>query len=334
MFYKKFLAFVSFCLIVSFSLSAEELTIYTYDSFNSEWGPGPTVFKAFEQHCDCDLKVVALGDSGLMLNRIILEKKKPQADIFLGLNDSQMGKAFAADIFQPYRSPALDKVAADKILDPQHRVTPFDYGFLAFIYDSQKLSNPPKSLQDLLKPEFKNKIVIEDPRTSSPGLSFLHWTIAAYGEEGYMDYWKKLNPNLLAITSGWSAAYGMFTKGETPIVLSYATSPAYHLEYEQTERYKALTFEGGHYQQIESAGIVKGSQHVELAKKFIDFMLSEDFQKEIPLKNWMFPVIQYQGLPASFRVAIQPKAIEKLNSQQILEKNASWLKSWARGLGN
>lgn len=315
-------------------LFAAELTIYTYESFNSKWGPGPTVFKRFEESCQCQLKIVALGDAGLMLNRVILEKKNPKADIFLGLNDSQLAKALSADIFLPYRSPLLENVAAAHLLDSENRVTPFDYGYIAFVYDSEKITNPPQSLEDLLKEEFQQKIVIEDPRTSSPGLSFLHWTISVYGEDGFMDYWEKLEPNLLAITSGWSAAYGMFTKGETPIVLSYATSPAYHLEYEDTERYRAAVFREGHYLQVEGAGIVKGTANQELARQFIDFMLSDQFQEVIPLTNWMFPVIQYQSLPESFRIAIQPEAVEKIEASRIHEKNKIWLKTWEKGLGN
>ena len=331
---KSIIAFLALSVTVLFPLYAAELTIYTYESFNSQWGPGPTVFKRFEESCQCQLKIVALGDSGLMLNRVILEKKNPNADIFLGLNDSQLAKALSANIFLPYQSPLLEKVSASHLMDSEYRITPFDYGYIAFVYDSEKISNPPLSLKDLLKEDYKQKIVIEDPRTSSPGLSFLHWTISVYGEDGYMDYWEKLKPNLLAITSGWSAAYGMFTKGETPVVLSYATSPAYHLEYENTERYRAAVFSEGHYLQIEGAGIVKGTANLELAKQFIDFMLSAQFQDVIPLTNWMFPVIEYQSLPASFRLAIQPESVEKLDASRILEKNKLWLKTWEKGLGN
>ena len=334
MYKKSFVAFMALSVIVLFPLFAAELTIYTYESFNSKWGPGPTVFKRFEESCECQLKIVALGDAGLMLNRVILEKKNPKADIFLGLNDSQLAKALSADIFLPYRSPLLENVATTHLLDSENRVTPFDYGYIAFVYDSEKITNPPQSLEDLLKEEYQQKIVIEDPRTSSPGLSFLHWTISVYGEDGYMDFWEKLEPNLLAITSGWSAAYGMFTKGETPIVLSYATSPAYHLEYEDTERYRAAVFREGHYLQIEGAGIVKGTANLELARQFIDFMLSSRFQDVIPLTNWMFPVIQYQSLPESFRIAIQPESAEKLDASRIHEKNKTWLKTWEKGLGN
>jgi thiamine transport system substrate-binding protein len=316
--------------IIVNSAAAKELTIYTYDSFNSEWGPGPVVFKRFEEQCACKLKVVSPGDSGTVLNRVILEKANPQADIMLGLNNSELEKSFSYDLWEPYRSSLLEKVPVDLRVDKKYRVTPFDYSFIAFVYDSQKLEKPPKNLQDLLDPKYNRKIVIENPKTSSPGLSMLHWTIAVYGEKGYLDYWKKLQPNLLSVTDGWSAAYGMFTKGEVPLVLSYVTSPAYHLEYEKTERYQAAVFQEGHYRQIEFAGIIKGTKRFKLAREFIDFMLSENFQNVIPLTNWMFPVVQYQALPDSFRIAPQPKRSPELNPARINQQNSKWLKAWSR----
>ncbi len=312
------------------SASATDLTIYTYESFNSEWGPGPIVFKIFEEQCGCKINVVTPGDSGTVLNRVILEKANPKADILLGLNNSELEKSFKFKLWIPYRSPLLKQISTDLLLDKKYRVTPFDYGFISFVYDSQKLNNPPQNLEDLLDPKYKRKIVIENPKTSSPGLSMLHWTIAVFGENGYLDYWKKIQKNLLSVTDGWSAAYGMFTKGEVPIVLSYVTSPAYHLEYENTERYKAALFENGHYRQIEFAGIIKGTQKIKRAQQFIDFMLSENFQNAIPLTNWMYPVIQHRPLPDSFRIAPEPKSVNELSPSLVFKQNKKWLKAWSR----
>ena len=314
------------------SVSAADLTIYTYESFNSEWGPGPVVFKSFEEQCGCKIKIVTTGDSGAVLNRVILEQANPNADILLGLNNSELEKSFSYKLWVPYRSPLLAEVPIDLLLDKKHRVTPFDYGFISFVYDSQKIKNPPRSLEDLLDTEYRRKIVIENPKTSSPGLSMLHWTIAVFGEDGYLDYWKKLEKNLLSVTDGWSAAYGMFTKGEAPIVLSYVTSPAFHLEYEKTERYQAALFADGHYRQIEFAGIIKGSKQIKRAQEFIDFMLSEKFQSAIPLTNWMYPVIQYQPLPDSFRIAREPKTVPELNLSLVFKQNTKWLKAWSRAM--
>ncbi|MBG56525.1 MAG: thiamine ABC transporter substrate-binding protein [Deltaproteobacteria bacterium] len=314
------------------SASARDLTIYTYESFNSEWGPGPVVFKSFEEQCECKIKVVTHGDSGTVLNRSILEKGNPNADILLGLNNSEIEKSFNHKLWIPYRSKLLDQVPKELDLDKKNRVTPFDYGYISFVYDSQKIKNPPRSLEDLLDQKYKRKIVIQNPKTSSPGLSMLHWTIAVFGEDEYLDYWKKLQKNLLSVTDGWSAAYGMFTKGEVPIVLSYVTSPAYHLEYEKTKRYKAALFKEGHYRQIEFAGILKGTEKIKMAQDFIDFMLSEKFQSVIPLTNWMYPVIRHQPLPDSFQIAPEPEVVPELNSSLVYKQNKKWLKAWSRAM--
>jgi thiamine transport system substrate-binding protein len=208
-------------------------------------------------------------------------------------------------------------------------VTPFDYGYFAFVYDSDSLSNPPASLEEITDPRFRKRIIIQDPRTSSPGLGFLLWTIAVYGEE-YLEYWKRLEPNLLTITDGWDTAYGMFTSGEAPMVLSYTTSPAYHVEYEQTERYQALMFKEGHYLQIEGMGILKGAPHPELARRFIDFILTADFQSEIPLTNWMYPVDPDAATPDSFRFAPKPERSLQLPAEEIRKHRDRWINAWVK----
>ena len=328
-----FFPLLFFAMITNENISfSRELVIYTYDSFNSKWGPGPIVFKRFEDTCDCSLKVISPGDSGKVLNRVILEKASPKADILVGLNNSDLEKSFIYDLWEPYSSKIIERVPVDLRLDKKNRVTPFDYGFIAFVYDSQKIKEPPKNLNDLLNSKYKKKIVIQNPKTSSPGLSMLHWTISVFGESDFLKFWKKLKPNLLAVTDGWSSAYGMFTRGETPIVLSYVTSPAYHLEYEKTSRYQVAKFQEGHFRQIEFGGILKGTKNLELAQNFIDFMLSEKFQNVIPLTNWMFPVIQYRPLPDSFRIVPKVKTIQGINRTLVNQKNLKWIKSWSRAM--
>jgi thiamine transport system substrate-binding protein len=326
----RWLAAILLPLVPAISASAQDLVVYTYDSFNTEWGPGPVVFKAFEEQCSCSVQVIAPGDSGSVLSRTILEKANPKADILLGVNDSELAKSFRHDLWEPYRSPNLERVPEDLQLDPKNRVTPFDYGYIAFVYDSERLDAPPKSLEELTDPRFRGKVVIESPKTSSPGLSMLHWTIAVYGEERYLEYWDRLRPNLLTITDGWSAAYGMFTKGEVPLVLSYVTSPAYHVEYEQTERYKALDFSEGMFRQVEFAGILKGARNPERAREFIDFMLTSGFQDVIPLTNWMYPVAPEKALPDSYRAAVRPAKTLTLPPERVEERNDRWLRDWSR----
>ena len=306
-----------------------DLVVYAYDSFVSEWGPGPKIIPKFEQMHGVTVSVVSVGDAGQVLSRAIVEKDAPHADIIVGIDNNMLARALEEDVLEPYRSPNLGRVPAELLFDPSNAVTPFDYGYFAFVYDSAALSSPPRSLEDLTDQRFRKKIIVEDPRTSSPGLGFLLWTIAIYGD-GYLDYWSRLMPNLLTITDGWDTAYGMFTNGEAPLVLSYTTSPAYHVEYEQTERYRALLFEKGNYLQIEGMGIVKGTPHRQLARKFIDFILSEDFQQEIPLTNWMYPVDSSVATPESFRLAPKPVITLQLPAEQIRSNQDGWITAWAR----
>ena len=304
-----------------------DLTIYAYDSFVSEWGPAGKVIPKFEKLHGIKVDVISVGDAGQVLNRAILEKRRPKADIVLGIDNNMLSRAIEEDILLPYRSRNLQLVPEELLFDRTYHVTPFDHGYFAIVYDSQKLSSPPRSMDDLLKPEYRKKLIFQDPRTSSPGLGFLLWTVAVYGE-GYTAFWEELRPNILTITEGWDTAYGLFTAGEAPMVLSYTTSPAYHVEYEETTRYRAAIFREGNYLQIEGMGILKGAQHLDLAKKFIDFILTKDFQEEIPLTNWMFPVNPQVPLPDSFDYAPKPARILSLPSDEIEHNQDRWIEGW------
>jgi len=307
----------------------QDLVIYAYDSFASEWGPAPRVIPRFEALTGAKVTVISAGDAGAVLNRAILERADPQADLVLGVDNSLLARALEEKVLEPYRSPNLSRVPPELQFDPTHSVTPFDYGYFAVVYDSQKLADPPRSLEDLASPRFRGKLILEDPRTSSPGLGFLLWTIAVYGER-WQDYWRRLAPNILTIADGWDAAYGMFTSGEAPLVLSYTTSPAYHLENEKTERYRAAIFPEGHYLQVEGVGILKGARHPQLARRFVDFALTEAFQGEIPLTNWMYPVDPAVPLPDSYRLAPKPGRSLTLPAERIRAEQDGWLREWVR----
>lgn len=304
-----------------------ELVVYAYDSFIS-WGLAEATMQQFEEENACKVTLIAVGDAGQVLNRVILEKDYPQADIVVGIDNNYLAKALEHDILDPYKPEHADVIPQDLIFDPSFHLTPFEYGFIAFVYDSQKIEQPPVSLRDLTDPKWKEDIILEDPRTSSPGVSFLLWTIAVFGEEGYLDYWEQLKPSILTITKGWDTAYGMFTSGEAPIVLSYATSPAYHVEMENSTRYLAAPMEEGFYRQIEGMGIVKGARHPELARKFMDYILTEDFQQEIPLTQWVFPVNPNVELPESFEYAAKTDRFLSLDAELIDQHYDTWLKAW------
>ena len=312
---------------VKVAQAQEELVIYAYDSFIS-WGLAEATMHKFEAAHHCKITLIGSGDAGQVMNRAILEKDHPQADILVGIDNNYLAKAIKHDILEAYQSPLLEIVPPDLRFDPTFHLTPFEYGFIAFVYDSEAMPTPPTSLEALTEPQWQRKIILEDPRTSSPGVALLLWTIAAFGEDQYLAYWERLKPSILTITNGWDTAYGMFTSGEAPMVLSYATSPAYHVEMEKTTRYRAAPMSDGFYRQIEGVGIVKGTPRRALAEKFIDFMLTEEFQQAIPLTQWVFPVHPNVKLPQSFDYAAKTEKFLTLPPEKIDQQYDAWLKAW------
>ena len=277
-----------------------EVIVYANDSFVAEWGPGPELTRLFEEKTGYTLEMIAVED---ILSRVALEKDAPVADVVIGLDANQAPVAFEQDVLAKYKPANADEIIADDlIMDDDWRLTAFDWGHFAINYDTESDIPRPTSLEDLTDPMYKNKLVLMDPRISSPGLGFLAWTIAIYGDD-YLDYWNRLSDNILSVAPGWSEGYGLYTAGEAPLVLSYTCSPAYHVEYDDTTRYEALIFEQGHVMQIEGAGMVKNAPNKNGAKAFLDFLISEEAQGVLPLTQWMNPVNENVVLPASYDYA-------------------------------
>ncbi|MCX7286682.1 MAG: thiamine ABC transporter substrate binding subunit [Rhodobacterales bacterium] len=271
------------------------LTVLTYDSFTSEWGPGPTVEKAFEATCACDLQFIPAGDGAALLARIQLEGAASDADVVLGLDTSLTAAAAATGLFAPH-GQALGMALPVAFDDPLF--LPFDWGWFAFVHDKTKLATPPKSFDELAASNLK--IVIQDPRSSTPGLGLLLWVKAAHGDRA-AEVWQALADNIVTVTPGWSEAYGLFLAGEADMVLSYTTSPAYHLIAEGDDTKAAALFDEGNYLQIEVAGKLAATDQPELADKFLAFMMTDAFQSVIPQTNWMYPAVTpAAGLPEGF----------------------------------
>ena len=312
---------------VAFPAAAEgKLTVYTYESFTSEWGPGPQVKKAFEAECACTVDFVSVADGVALLNRVKLEGASTKADIVLGLDTNLTAEAKATGLFAPHAAVGDDvKVPGDWKDDT---FLPYDYGYFAVVYDTEKLKNPPKSLKELVEGDPEQKIAIQDPRTSTPGLGLLLWVKSVYGDKA-PEAWAKLKGRVLTVTPGWSEAYGLFTKGEAPMVLSYTTSPAYHMVAENSERYQAAAFSEGHYVQIEVAGMTKAAGDPELAKEFLSFMTGPDFQSIIPETNWMMPVgPTHEPLPAAFDKLVKPGHTFLLTSEEVAANRKAWIDEW------
>lgn len=310
----------------------ETLVVYSYESFEYV---AKAAFPKFEKKYGVKVKLITVGDAGQLLNRLILEKDNPQADVVIGIDNSLAAKAIKAGILEPYKPKNIDLVPKWLIekLDPTYHLIPYDYGYMAINYRLDKVSQPPKSLEDLTKPEWKDKLVIEDPRTSSPGAAFLLWTIAVYGDDGYLDYWEKLKENGVVITEGWSDAwYGKFMKEGYPLVLSYSTSPAATVYYDNNTNVKAVAFREGNYLQVEGAGIIKGTKKKALAQKFIEWLLTEDFQSEVPTNQWMYPVNPNVKLPDVYKYAVPLDEIKpvSLDPEYVRENFDRWIREWVQ----
>ncbi len=290
------------CLMASMAQAETPvLTIYTYDSFIAEWGPGPAVEVAFEAVCACDLKFVAAGDGAGLLARIKLEGARTEADVVLGLDTNLTAAAADSALFQPVSVEATYDLPIEWEDD---LFVPYDWGYFAFVYDNTKLTDVPTDFEALAASDVS--IIIQDPRSSTPGLGLLLWVQAAYGDRAG-EIWEGLSDNIVTVTPGWSEAYGLFTEGEADMVLSYTTSPAYHLIAEEDPTKSAALFAEGHYLQVEVAGKIASTEEPELADQFLDFMVSEAFQSVIPTTNWMYPaVIPSDGLPEGFETLILP----------------------------
>ena len=315
-------------LLLSCSLqaAAPKLTVYTYDSFTSEWGPGPQVKKVFEARCNCTLELVGLSDGVAMLNRLKLEGANSRADVLLGIDTNLTADARSSDLFVAHGLELAESALPEPWRDDMF--LPYDFGYFAFVYNTERLAEPPASLRQLVEDPKGPTLLIQDPRTSTPGLGLMLWMKKVFGEDAG-DAWARLAPRVVTVSKGWSEAYGLFLKGEADMVLSYTTSPAYHLIAEEDARFAAAQFDEGHYQQIEVAGIVRNSQQKELARDFLQFMIGSDFQQIIPTTNWMYPVAADASLlPAGFEQLIDPSPALLLDETRVANERKAWVDEW------
>jgi thiamine transport system substrate-binding protein len=306
------------------------LTIYTYDAFAADWGPGPKIKQAFEAECDCLLDFIAADSSIGILRKIQLEGAGAKADIALGLDSNLTDVAGKTGLFAPHG------VIADNLALPidwrNETFLPFDYGYFAFVYNSQIVKSAPTSFEALAALPDDFKIIIQDPRSSTPGLGLLLWIKQAYGDKA-ADMWRRLAPKILTVTKSWSDAYGLFLKGEADMVLSYTTSPAYHLIAEKDARFKSAVFSEGHYLQVEVAAVLKSSKQLKLARRFMRFMLTGGFQSVIPTTNWMYPAADTAGaLPKGFETLHRPQKSLLMTGAEVEKNRKAWIKEWLGAL--
>ena len=337
---KKILLFTVYCLL--FSACAPKgpatLTVMTHDSF----AISEDVVTAFETANNVDVVFLQSGDAGTMLNKAILAKDAPLADVMFGVDNTFLSRALEADIFDAYQSPALNDVPAEFVLDSSFRALPVDYGDVCINYDKKYFAENnlavPASFEDLAKPEYKGLLVMENPATSSPGLAFMLATRAYFGDS-FLDYWQSLKDNGVVVVDGWETAYytnfsASSGQGPHPMVVSYASSPAAEVFFATEPPADAPTASivasGMCFRQIEFVGILKNGQNRDLAEKFVDFMLGKQFQEDMPLNMFVFPVNKTAKLPEVFtqhaQVAEQPAGI---SYNEIASNRDKWIEAWA-----
>ncbi|MBI1855369.1 MAG: thiamine ABC transporter substrate-binding protein [Chloroflexi bacterium] len=316
----------------------QTLTVMTHDSF----AVSENVVQAFEQANNAKVTFIKSGDTGAALNKAILTKDAPLADVFYGVDNTFLSRALDADIYEPYDSPALKNIPAEFQLDPSRRALPVDYGDVCINYDKAYFASRnlpiPQSLEDLTKPEYKGLLVVENPATSSPGLAFLLATVKHFGDPNYLGYWKDLRANGLVVVDGWETAYytnfsGSSGKGPQPMVVSYGTSPAAEVMFAQTPLSDSPTASiigpDTCSRQIEFVGILKGTQRRALAEKVVDFALGAQFQADMPAQMFVYPVAPNITLPDAFvkysQTAPQPAAISPAD---IAANRDAWIQNW------
>ena len=341
-----FFLFTAFCFLLSAcapastpaSAEPQTITVLTHDSF----AISEDVITAFETANNADVVFLQSGDAGSVLNQAILTKDAPLADILFGVDNTFLSRALDADIFEAYQSPALSDVADEFKLDPSNRALPVDYGDVCINYDKKYFTennlSVPQTFEDLAKQEYKDLLVVEDPATSSPGLAFLLATRAHFGD-GYLDYWQSLKANGAVVVDGWETAYytnfsASSGKGPQPMVVSYASSPAAEVFFASeplTESPTAsIVASDMCFRQIEFVGILKNTPNQALAEKFVDFMLSQQFQEDMPLQMFVYPVNSNAALPEAFtKYAQAPEQPATLAPAVIAAKRDEWIQAWS-----
>lgn len=311
-----------FVALAATPLSAETLTVYAPDYFASEWGPGPAIKAAFEEKCGCELDFV----TGDLLPRLLLEGENTKADVAIGFDSDMTKKARESGLFAPHGVDLTPLTVPVEWTDDTF--LPFDWSYVAFVYDNTKITNPPHSFADLVNSTEDWKIAIQDPRASIAGLSLALWADQVFGDEAE-SAWAKLAPKISNVTKGWSEAYGLFTDGEVDMVLSYTTSPAYHIIAEEDETKSAALFDEGHYMTVELAAKLAGTDQPELADEFMNFILSAEFQSIIPTANWSYPAaLPEDQWPEAFTQLNYPEKAIYLDEAQAADRRAPAISAW------
>ncbi len=319
--------------VPSLAFSAE-LRVLAHNSFSL---PKPLLAQ-FEAQAGVKLSVIKGGDSGELLNKLILTRAQPIADVVFGVDNAQYAKAQAANVLEPYAGAPSAGEGAPTV---GKGVVAIDYSYVTLNYDKTAFAKSglplPTTLEDLTQPRYRDLLVVQNPATSSPGHAFLLATIAGLGEGAAFDWWARMRANGLKVSKGWSEAYYTeFSKngGTRPLVVSYATSPAAEVFYSKTKISESPTgvlfLKGGVFRQVEGVALIKGGGQREAAGRFIEFMRSPAVQEALQTSMWMFPSEPGVARAEVMRHAAEPAVFDSLGSEAIAEKGADWVSRWTK----
>ncbi|MFB7898581.1 thiamine ABC transporter substrate binding subunit [Streptomyces xiamenensis] len=321
------------------SSGGDQVTLVTHDSFNVS----PEVLEKFTEQTGYRVQVLRAGDAGVMVNQAVLSKNNPQGDVLFGIDNTLLSRALDEGVFTPYEAVGLDTVPETYQLDAgEHRVTPVDSGDICVNYDRAYFAEhdlaPPQDLDDLIDPAYRDLLVVQNAATSSPGLGFLLGTVAAYGDDGWQEYWQALRDNGVEVVDGWEQAYNeRFSgagggAGDRPLVVSYASSPPAEVIYgegELPEEGPTGVSSGTCFRQIEFAGLLAGAGNPEGGQALLDFLIGLDFQEDLPLQMFVNPVRPDAELPQEF--VTYGETIETpltMEPQRIAEHREDWVSTW------
>ena len=316
----------------SLNASAQELRVLVHGSFSL---PKPLLAK-FETDAGVKLSVIKGGDAGEMLNKLILTRAQPIADVVFGIDNALVVKAQAAEVLDAYSGPAAQRAS---VVPLAAGVVPVDYGFVTLNYDRAWFAKSglalPRSLEDLTQPAYRNLLAVQNPATSSPGQAFLLSTIAGLGEQAAFDWWARMRANGVKVTKGWSEAYYTeFTRngGTRPLVVSYASSPAAEVFYSKEKITEpptgSLSLKGGVFRQVEGVALVRGGQQRDAANRFIEFMRSAPVQEALQTSMWMYAAEPRTARHEVMRHAVEPASFDNPTTDQIAARGADWVNRW------
>ncbi|PNG23924.1 thiamine ABC transporter substrate-binding protein [Streptomyces cahuitamycinicus] len=320
---------------------SKTVTLVSHDS----WAASKDVMAAFEKQSGYKVRVLKDGDAGQAVNKAILTKDNPQGDVLFGVDNTLLSRALDNGLFQSYEAKGSDRIKAEYRVDQdKHRVTPVDTGDICVNYDKKYFADhelePPKSFDDLVKPQYKNLLVTENASASSPGLGFLLGTAAKYGDSGWEGYWTKLKANGVKVVDGWEQAYneefsgsagGKKAKGDRPLVVSYASSPPAEVVFADPRPGTAPTgvAEGTCFRQVEYAGLLSNAKNTKGGKALLDFLVGKRFQEDMPMNMFVYPVREGVQVPPEFvKYGPQAKDPETMDPAKIADHRDQWVKSW------